>query len=505
MSKNIRELIAGTTVLSVDLGGLPEDLEISHLAYDSRLVKPGGLFVAIRGFKQDGHRYIKDAIAKGARTIVVDRPEIQLPSGVARVLVPNSRAALPDLAASFYDYPSRRMKVVGVTGTNGKTTTAFLCENIFRTAGFKTGLIGTVENHIGSQVLPVERTTPESVDVESLLWQMAEKGITHAAMEVSSHALELGRVKNIDFDVGIFTNLTQDHLDFHGTLDKYRQAKAQLFAQLNEGKNNAEPRTAVLNADDPNSEAMQAATSARILTYGIKNEADITAADIEIGAQEACFTLKTAKGQRKVTLHTTGLFSIYNALAACGMGVSLGIELDVIASALENMPGVPGRFEQVKCGQDFAAIVDYAHTPDGLENILTTAQEFATGRIILVFGCGGDRDRTKRPIMGRLGLEYADIVYITSDNPRTEDPVAIINEIEAGAKQAAKAKGSYYLIPDRRQAICAALAEAKAGDVVLVAGKGHETYQILGQKTVHFDDREVIRDYFKELNLPCSQ
>lgn len=501
MSKRLQELLSETAVLTLDFNGAPKNLTIDQIAYDSRLVQPGSLFVAIRGFKQDGHDFIPEALARGACAIVLDRPEIELPPGAAKVIVPNSRVALPDLAAAFYDYPSRQMKVVGITGTNGKTTTAFLSESIFQAAGFKTGLIGTVETHIGTQVLPVERTTPESLDVEHLLWQMVQNHVTHVAMEVSSHALDLGRVKNIEFDVGVFTNLTQDHLDYHKTLDNYRQAKAMLFAQLGNMGSKSKPCTAVLNADDPSSATMKSVTSADILTYGIRNKADITAENIEIKSQEACFTLKTPIGQRKVRLHTTGLFSIYNALAACGIGISQDLGLDIIASALENMPGVPGRFEQVKCGQDFAVIVDYAHTPDGLENILKAAQEFASGRIILVFGCGGDRDRTKRPIMGRLGVEYADKVFITSDNPRTEDPVAIIADIEAGAKSAAEGRKSYCLIPDRRQAIHAALKEAQAGDVVLIAGKGHETYQILGSETIHFDDREVVRDYFKELNL----
>ncbi|NLG86606.1 MAG: UDP-N-acetylmuramoyl-L-alanyl-D-glutamate--2,6-diaminopimelate ligase [Firmicutes bacterium] len=505
MEKRLRDVIANITVLSQTWDEKLANITINQIAYDSRMVQPGSLFVAVRGYKEDGHSYIQEALARGAQAVVLDRPEVQLPPAVVRILVPDSRAVLPDLAAAFYDYPSRKLKVVGITGTNGKTTTTFLSESIFQAAGYKTGLIGTVENHVGDQVLPVERTTPESVDVEKLMWQMVENGVTHVAMEVSSHALALGRVKNIEFDVAVFTNLTQDHLDFHGTLDNYRQAKAQLFAQLGQTGSKGGPRTAVLNADDPSSKEMQAATSANVLTYAVHSPADITADDIEIRVQEAAFTLKTPVGQKRVHLHTTGLFSVYNALAASGVGLCQGVDLDTIAAALQDMPGVPGRFEQVKCGQDFAVIVDYAHTPDGLENILRTAQEFAAGRIILVFGCGGDRDRTKRPIMGRLGVEYADKVFITSDNPRTEDPMTIIAEIEAGAKQAAGAKGSYCLIPDRRQAIFAALEEARPQDIVLIAGKGHETYQILGKKTIHFDDREVVREYFKELKGSCSR
>jgi UDP-N-acetylmuramoyl-L-alanyl-D-glutamate--2,6-diaminopimelate ligase len=505
MIKRLQDILGNTAVLSQNLGELAADVHVNQVAYDSRLVQPGGLFVAVRGYKQDGHLYIQQALARGAQAVILDRPEVELPPGVARVLVPDSRVALPDLAAAFYGYPSRQLKVVGVTGTNGKTTSAFLSESIFQAAGYKTGLIGTVENHVGDRVLAVERTTPESVDIQELLWQMVENNITHVAMEVSSHALELGRVRNIEFDVGVFTNLTQDHLDFHGTLDSYRQAKAGLFAHLGSTGDKTGRPVAVLNVDDPSSEAMRvAATSADILTYGILNKADIMAADVKIRVQEAVFTLKTPVGQQRVSLHTTGLFSVYNALAACGVGLSQGIDFSTVVAALESMPGVPGRFEQVKCGQDFAVIVDYAHTPDGLENILRTAREFATGRIILVFGCGGDRDRTKRPLMGRLAMEYADKVFITSDNPRTEDPGTIISEIEAGANEVLAAKGSYCLNPDRRQAIYAALEKARPGDVVLIAGKGHETYQILGHETIHFDDREVVRDYFKELNSPCS-
>jgi UDP-N-acetylmuramoyl-L-alanyl-D-glutamate--2,6-diaminopimelate ligase len=505
MEKKLRELIAATPVLTLEGLEPAADVTVNQIAYDSRRVEPGGLFVAIRGFRQDGHLYLPEALARGARAVVVDRPEVSVPPDIVKVVVPDSRQALPDLAAAFFGYPSRRLRVVGVTGTNGKTTTTFMSEAIFRAAGHKTGLIGTVENHVGDEVLPVERTTPESLDVEELFYRMTKVGVTHAVMEVSSHALELGRVKNIEFDIAVFTNLTQDHLDFHQTLDNYRRAKARLFEQLDRLGAKAGSRTAVINADDPSGEAMRRATSQRILTYGVREEADIRAEDVDIKAQGVAFTLRTPIGTERVRLRFTGLFSVYNALAACGVGLAEGISLATIKAALEGLPGVPGRFELIQEGQDFAVIVDYAHTPDGLENILRTAKEFARGRIILVFGCGGDRDRTKRPIMGHLAVRYADRVFITSDNPRSEDPLAIMQDIEAGARAEEGSSGKYILIPDRREAIREALAEARADDVVLIAGKGHETYQIIGDRTLPFDDRQVAREFLREMTGKCGQ
>lgn len=498
MEKRLKELMEETPVLEISGLEPGEDLPLTQIAYDSRRVEPGALFVAVRGFKQDGHFFLPEALARGARAVVVDRPEVEVPPGIVRILVPNSRQALPDLAAAFYGRPSRHLRVVGITGTNGKTTTAFMSEAIFRAAGHRTGLIGTVENHVGPEVLPVERTTPESLDVEELFYRMVQAGVTHVAMEVSSHALELGRVKNIEYDVAVFTNLTQDHLDFHQTLDNYRRAKARLFEQLSLPGTKAGPRTAVINADDPSGEAMRRATSARVLTYGIEQAADIRAEEIDIQVQSVEFTLRTPAGTERLKLHLTGLFSVYNALAACGVGLAQGIPIATIKAALEGLPGVPGRFELVKEGQDFAVIVDYAHTPDGLENILKTAEEFARGRIILVFGCGGDRDRTKRPIMGRLAVEHADLTFVTSDNPRSEDPLAIIREIEAGILSAGQAKGEYRIVPDRREAIRQALAAARTDDVVLIAGKGHETYQIVGDRTLPFDDRVVAREFLQK-------
>ncbi|HHY92357.1 MAG TPA: UDP-N-acetylmuramoyl-L-alanyl-D-glutamate--2,6-diaminopimelate ligase, partial [Firmicutes bacterium] len=384
MTKTLRELIKNVPIVRLE-GLAPEaDVPISALAYDSRRVQAGGLFVAVRGFRQDGHFFLPEALARGARAVVVDRAEVEVPPGIAKVVVADSRRTLPDLASAFYDYPSRQLRVVGVTGTNGKTTTVFMSEAIFRAAGYRTGLIGTVENRVGSEVLPVERTTPESLDVEELLRRMVDAGVSHAAMEVSSHALELGRVKNIEFDVAVFTNLTQDHLDFHQTLDNYCRAKAKLFEQLSRPGSKSGERTAVINADDPSGEVMCQATTAEVLTYGIRRPADVRAADIDVGLQGVEFTLHTPVGRERLCLHLTGLFSVYNALAACGVGLAQGVSLPLIKQALEGLPGVPGRFELIKEGQDFAVIVDYAHTPDGLENILRTAEEFARGRIILV-------------------------------------------------------------------------------------------------------------------------
>ncbi|HKM39756.1 MAG TPA: UDP-N-acetylmuramoyl-L-alanyl-D-glutamate--2,6-diaminopimelate ligase [bacterium] len=500
MEKRLACLLEETTVLDLDLNGRPAEMAIGQVVYDSRKVQPGDLFVAVPGFQHDGHEFIAEAVAKGAAAVVLERSTMELPIGVAKVVVPSSRLALPNLASAFYGYPSRKMKIVGVTGTNGKTSTTFLCDAIFQLAGFVTGLVGTIENRVGGKVFPGERTTPESVDIEELLWKMVNDKVTHVSLEVSSHALDLGRVKNIEFDVAVFTNLSQDHLDYHKNLTEYRLAKAKLFSQLDLAAAIKSPKTAVLNADDESSSVMKAATSAPILTIGIDNKADISASQIQIGDQNAVFQLKTPTGTRKVRLHTTGLFSVYNALTACAVGLSQSLDLDLIVTALENMPGIPGRFEQVRCGQQFTVIVDYAHTPAGLENILKTAQRFARGRVILVFGCGGDRDRTKRPLMGQLAVRYADLVFITSDNPRTEDPAIIIDQIEEGIKKLPGNHRAYTRYIDRREAIYAALAEAQTDDVVLIAGKGHETDQVLADKVIHLDDREVVRTYFKELN-----
>jgi len=473
-----------------------ENLEIKGIAYDSRKVKPGYLFVCIEGFKTDGHNYINSALANGAVAVVVQR---QVPGleGVTWVQVPDTRRALAQLSARFYDYPANKLTMVGVTGTNGKTTVTHLIEAILKENGHKTGLVGTIHNKIGEQVFPVTNTTPMALELQELLAEMVDQGVEYAIMEVSSHALELGRVEECEFDVAVFTNITQDHLDFHGTMDNYLAAKGKLFAGLEKNGVKKHRKYGIINKDDPHHQYLIERTNGVVITYGVENQADLMAYQINIQGSGVTFDVTTPRGTVRIRLSTTGMFSVYNALAAIAVGLVEGIDLEVIKKALEGVRGVAGRFEPVDEGQDFAVIVDYAHTPDGLENILKTAREFAEGRIITVFGCGGDRDKTKRPIMGRVAAQLSDFSVITSDNPRSEDPAAILDEVEAGAKEVVGSE-KYVKLADRREAIEYAVKLAKAGDIVIIAGKGHETYQIIGDQTLDFDDREVARAVIRD-------
>ncbi|MCL2336347.1 MAG: UDP-N-acetylmuramoyl-L-alanyl-D-glutamate--2,6-diaminopimelate ligase [Firmicutes bacterium] len=480
-------------LLSKLLADLPltlpaKDLAVTGIAYDSRRVERGFLFVAVKGFQTDGHLYIQDAVNRGAAAIVMQQ-DLPVPEDVVKILAPDTRRLLPQLSARFFDYPARKMKMIGVTGTNGKTTTTNLIESIYRAHGAKTGLIGTIHNRIGSRLLPVEHTTPESTDLQILLAEMAGAGVESVTMEVSSHALALHRVDQCEFDTAVFTNLTQDHLDFHGSMDDYLAAKLILFEQLGRETNKTGPKWAVVNADDPAAKRVKAACSAPVITYGIKRPADIAARNLKLSAQGVYFTALIREEAIPMHLKLTARFNVYNALAAIGAGVAAGIPPAIIKMALEGVAGVPGRFELVDRGQPFAVVVDYAHTPDGLKNVLATAREVAKGKVIAVFGCGGDRDRTKRQLMGEIAVRLSSLAVITSDNPRSENPLNIINDIMTGVQ---KAPGALYqVIPDRRQAIDWAIRTAKTGDVVVIAGKGHEDYQIIGDLRMHFDDREV--------------
>lgn len=476
----------------------PAEVEITCLAYDSRRVRPGGLFVAIKGFVHDGHEFVPDALSRGALAIVSEA-EISVPSGVTLVRVKDSREALALLSAQFYGWPARNLRMIGVTGTNGKTTTTNLIRRLLQAAGHRVGLIGTINNYVGDEVLPVERTTPESLDLQELLSRMVQAGCSHAVMEVSSHALELKRVLGCKYDVAVFTNLTQDHLDFHKTLEMYRNAKARLFENLGREigvgpglyPSGGSGQTAVINLDDPSGRIMAERTRARVITYGVDRPADIRASSIKVGSQGVSYHLATPAGEANLELRLTGRFNVYNSMAAVGAALAEGVDLNTICTTLESIAGVAGRFEAVDLGQDFGVFVDYAHTPDGLENILQTAREFARGRILLVFGAGGDRDRTKRPIMGELAARYADFSIVTSDNPRSEDPEAILRDIEVGVRRVIQDPGRYRLEVDREKAIEEAINMARKDDVVLIAGKGHETYQIFRDRTIRFDDREV--------------
>ena len=469
------------TYTAVDL-----DIDIREVRYDSRAVQPGDLFVAVRGFATDGHAYIGMALKKGAVAVVCE----QAGKGIPAVIVPNARAALADIAGNRFDHPSRKLTMVGVTGTNGKTTTTTLIKHILEAEGHKVGLIGTNQNMIGDEVIPTERTTPESYELQALFARMAEAGCTHCVMEVSSHSLVLDRVRGVRFAVGAFTNLTQDHLDFHKTMEAYREAKAKLFTISDKG---------VVNLDDPVADKMLADATCPCLTFSAdKDAADLSAKNIELGASGVSFVAATRYAIARVSLGIPGHFSVENALAALGVCVALGVPLEHAARALGTAHGVKGRAEVVPTDTDYTVLIDYAHAPDGVSNILRTVRGFAKGRVIALFGCGGDRDRTKRPIMGHLAAELSDYCIVTSDNPRTEQPEAIIEDIVAGMKDA---KVPVDVICDRRAAIYHALDIAQKDDVIVLMGKGHETYQEIDHVKHHMDEREIVADYFKEKNV----
>ena len=467
--------------------------EITSIERDSRRAREGTLFACIVGAHVDAHSFIPDVARAGARAVLTERASVDVPAGVSVLYVPNLEKALDTIVPFFYDYPARAMRVVGITGTNGKTTTSYLVRAILRHAGRRVGLIGTIQAMIEDEVLPTANTTPDIIVLQQMLAEMRTRGMDTVVMEVSSHALALGRVAGIEFDTAVFTNLTQDHLDFHKTMENYARAKAHLF-ELVSAPGAKEGKTAVLNADDAASETMRAYTRCPIITYGVDHPADLTAQDVQLACDGMELTLMHG-GKLLFHLHTgiTGLFNVHNVLAAVGASLAEHMAATDIAAALTAFTGVPGRFELVREGQDFAVIVDYAHTPDGMENVLRTARAVTKGRIIAVFGCGGDRDRTKRPIMGRIGAEMADIAILTSDNPRTEDPAAIVDEVERGVLPVIGDK-PYEKIVDRRTAIFHAIGRAQAGDTVVILGKGHETYQILKGGTIHFDDREQARE-----------
>lgn len=469
------------TYTAVDL-----DIDIREVRYDSRAVQPGDLFVAVRGFATDGHAYIGMALKKGAVAVVCE----QAGKGIPAVIVPDARAALADIAGNRFDHPSRKLTMVGVTGTNGKTTTTTLIKHILEAEGHKVGLIGTNQNMIGDEVIPTERTTPESYELQALFARMAEAGCTHCVMEVSSHSLVLDRVRGVRFAVGAFTNLTQDHLDFHKTMEAYREAKAKLFTISDKG---------VVNLDDPVADKMLADATCPCLTFSAdKDAADLSAKNIELGASGVSFVAATRHAIARVSLGIPGHFSVENALAALGVCVALGVPLEHAARALGTAHGVKGRAEVVPTDTDYTVLIDYAHAPDGVSNILRTVRGFAKGRVIALFGCGGDRDRTKRPIMGHLAAELSDYCIVTSDNPRTEQPEAIIEDIVAGMKDA---KVPVDVICDRRAAIYHALDIAQKADVIVLMGKGHETYQEIDHVKHHMDEREIVADYFKEKNV----
>ena len=465
----------------------PVDRAVESIAYDSRRVQRDGLFVALRGEKSDGHDFIGQAIEKGATVIVAERAEKN--SRATSVIVENTRAAMADLAARFYNYPTRKLKLAGVTGTNGKTTTTFLIKHICEKAGMRSGLLGTVRYEIGERVLPATRTTPESLDLQELLAQIRDAGCHAASMEVSSHALAQERVRDLEFDVAVFTNLTQDHLDYHGTMENYFEAKAKLFAQLPQREKKKKP-VAVINIDDRYGQKLIEKIDNRVsvVTFGTGLKADFRASNYRTEFGGASYQLDARGKSYLVRVPLIGRFNVANSVAALAAANALGIGLREAVVSLAKSPQVPGRLEMVPAKRQFRVFVDYAHTPDALLNVIKTLRELEPQRLIVVFGCGGNRDREKRPLMGQVVDQNADHAIITSDNPRKEDPDKIIAEIEKGFR------GNHFeKITDRAAAIARAIELAQPRDIVLIAGKGHENYQEFADHTVPFEDIQVAR------------
>ncbi|MCB2340811.1 UDP-N-acetylmuramoyl-L-alanyl-D-glutamate--2,6-diaminopimelate ligase [Clostridium estertheticum] len=460
------------------------DIDIKEIQYDSRKVKKGDVFFAIEGYNLDGHKYIQSAINNGAVAVVCQK-DIEDGLDIVVIKVEDARRTLAISAANFYENPSRSMKMIGITGTNGKTTSAFMIKAILEQSGYKVGLIGTIANFIGKKKIHTERTTPESLELHELFKEMVDSNVDYCVMEVSSHSLSLDRVYGIEFCESIFTNLTQDHLDFHKTFENYFNAKLKLFKLS---------KTSVINIDDEYGAKAYNLIKNSKLSFALNHTADIMASNIKMHSRGSKFTLKYKESSFDIELNIPGNYNIYNALGCITVCLNQGIEITVIKKALQKVQ-VPGRCELVENNHNlgFEIILDYAHTPDGLENILETVREFTKGKLISVYGCGGDRDKTKRPIMGKIGTNLSDFSFITSDNPRTEDPLEIIKDVVLGIE-----KNNFEIVENRREAIKRAIESATTGDIIVIAGKGHEDYQILKDKTIHFDEREVISEILKE-------
>jgi len=477
----LKDLIQALPAASVEG---PLDRPVSGITYDSRRVTPGMVFVALPGQNNDGHDYIANAIERGASAIICERNGILFPR-TTKIRVPDGREALARAAISYYAHPSSKLKVVGVTGTNGKTTVSFIVKAILEAAGMKSGLIGTVQYEVAERIIPAHRTTPESLDVQQLMAQMIEGGCAACVMEVSSHALEQKRVFGTEFDVAIFTNLTGDHLDYHGSMENYYQAKKKLFTSLGQGMTKG---AAIIKIDDAFGARLYGDTQCEVLlTYGMHKPARLLATNIELSREGSRFVVEGPGRNFAVRSPLIGRHNIYNALAAIGAGLALDIPVLKLQAALNAMPAVPGRLEKVLLGQPFGVFIDYAHTDDALRNVLTTLREITPGKLLLAFGCGGNRDVTKRARMGRVAAELADYTLITSDNPRKEDPEKIAKDVVSGYRSVRPDRCDVEL--DRRRAIEHIVDKAAEGDAVLIAGKGHETYQEFEDTVVPFDDR----------------
>ena len=476
----LKELLNNIEVLEMTADS---ELEIGSVVYDSRKAQPGSLFVAVSGFASDGNRFIPMAIEKGAVAVITaKKPQVEVPY----VLVPADRLALAQVSCNWFEHPAKAMTMIGITGTNGKTSSTLLLKHLLeKVLGAKVGLIGTMENRIGDEVFPTERTTPESFELQELFAKMHSAGCTHVVMEVSSHALTLERIGGVYFDVAAFTNLTEDHLDFHKTMEEYCDAKAELFRRCGR---------AVLNRDDAWHDRIAAGSTCDVLTTSKMPSAGLYARDVELRADGVTFTAVCRGSRAHVDLPIPGGFTVYNALTVLGIALQLDIALEDAAAALATAQGVKGRVEVVPTpGKPYTVLIDYAHTPDGLENVLTSVRDFCKGRLIAVFGCGGDRDPVKRPIMGRIGAELADVAVITSDNPRSESPMAIIEDILKGISN----RENCVVVENRMEAIGYAMDIAKKDDIIVLAGKGHETYQEICGVKHHMDEREIVAGFLK--------
>ncbi len=472
------------------------DVDVESLTIDSRSAKKNSLFVCIVGFNVDGHKFIEQACENGASAVLC-MSDTKIPEGIAGIKVKDTRAALAFVSNEFFSKPSEKFRLTGVTGTNGKTSVTYFIETILNSVDKKTGVIGTVETRINGKKFDFEKegihiatsTTPDTIELNMLFDKMIREKADDVIMEVSSHALELKKVDYCDFDIGIFTNLTQDHLDLHGSMERYLDAKARLFKMCKYG---------IINADDKYSDRIIEKSDCEIVTFGMEKDCDFKALNVEYFMDKVNFDVKFKNNLYHFSLNIPGRFSVYNALAAIGTAVKMGIDIVDIQRGVSLIKGVPGRIQNVKNNKGFNVIVDYAHTPDGLENIISAVREFTKGRVITVFGCGGDRDRKKRPIMGEISARLSDFSVLTSDNPRSEEPVSIIKDIEKGVKPVTE---NFVSVPDRKDAIFKAVGMAEKGDSVIIAGKGHEDYEIFADRTIHFDDLEVAKEALEELDL----
>jgi len=487
-----------------------DELDIKTICYDSRQAQPGYLFVALPGFHVDGHDFIPDAVARGATAIVAERRWVESNQDSGRiaqltlplVVVNDSRRALAELSAAFYDHPGRKLRVIGVTGTDGKTTTIHLINAILEEAGYRTGLLDTVDFKIGERWWENETrlTTQQSLEVQQLLANMVQEKVDYAIIESTSHALALERVTGCEYDVGVFTNLSADHLDFHGTQQEYLRAKARLFEMLSEAFPKGIEKASILNADDQAFTALRAVSPPRVISYSIENDSSVRAKDVQLSEKGASFTATTPEGELRILLKLAGIFNVYNSLAAIATGLSQGIKLITAKQALESVEGVPGRMERIDIGQPFSVIVDYAHTANGLQKVLEMLRPLVKGKLVVVFGCAGERDRGRRWGMGQVAGRYADFSVLTNEDPRSEDPVSILEEIESSMATTGRVEGRDYVkIADRRQAIRFAFEMAASGDLVLLAGKGHEKSIIVGNEMLPWDDRLVAREILQEL------